>query len=156
MSVCASTTRFAIPLQALLASMMAFPATDAFAVRSACAATCESLATLALPHTTIVLAKSQPAGTFTTAKPIDLPGPPLDNLPAFCRVAGEIKPTKDSDIKFEVWMPVSGWNGKFMGMGNGGWSGEIWYPSMGVALRRGYATASTDTGHEGSAIDASF
>ena len=55
----------------------------------------------------------------------------MDNLPAFCRVAGEIKPTKDSDIKFEVWRPASGWNGKFMGVGNGGWSGEIWYPRMG-------------------------
>jgi feruloyl esterase len=80
----------------------------------------------------------------------------LDNLPVFCRVVGEVKPTKDSDIKFEVWMPTSDWNGKFMGVGNGGWSGEIWYPFMGVALRRGYATASTDTGHEGSGEDASF
>jgi len=120
------------------------------------AATCESLATLALPDTTITLAKLEPAGTFTPPKPTNLPGPPLNNLPAFCRVAGEIKPTKDSDIKFEVWMPAADWNGKFMGIGNGGWSGEIWYPFMGVALRRGYATASTDTGHEGSGGDASF
>jgi feruloyl esterase len=120
------------------------------------AATCESLAALTLPDTTITLAKSEPAGTFTPSKPFPLPAPPLDNLPAFCRVGGEIKPTKDSDIKFEVWMPVADWNGKFMGIGNGGWSGEIWYPFMGVALRRGYATASTDTGHEGSGGDASF
>jgi tannase/feruloyl esterase len=120
------------------------------------AATCESLAALALPDTTITLAKSEPAGTFTPSKPFPLPAPPLDNLPAFCRVAGEIKPTEDSDIKFEVWMPAANWNGKFMGIGNGGWSGEIWYPFMGVALRRGYATASTDTGHEGDGGDASF
>jgi feruloyl esterase len=80
----------------------------------------------------------------------------LDNLAVFCRVAGEIKPTKDSGIKFEVWMPASGWNGKFMGIGNGGWSGAISYPFMGVALRRAYATASTDTGHEGNIADASF
>lgn len=120
------------------------------------AAACESLAALTLPDTTITLAKSEPAGTFTPSKPFPLPAPPLDNLPAFCRVAGEIKPTKDSDIKFEVWMPAADWNGKFMGIGNGGWSGEIWYPFMGVALRRGYATASTDTGHEGNGGDASF
>ncbi len=120
------------------------------------AATCESLAALTLPDTTITLAKSEPAGTFTLSKPFPLPAPPLDNLPAFCRVAGEIKPTKDSDIKFEVWMPAADWNGKFMGVGNGGWSGEIWYPEMGEALRRGYASASTDTGHEGSMGDASF
>ncbi|OLE87446.1 MAG: hypothetical protein AUG07_00880 [Acidobacteria bacterium 13_1_20CM_2_60_10] len=127
-----------------------------FLAPSAGAATCESLAALTLPDTTITVAKSEPAGTFTLPKPFSMPGPPLDNLPAFCRVAGEIKPTKDSDIKFEVWMPATDWNGKFMGEGNGGWSGEIWYPFMGVALRRGYATASTDTGHEGSAGDASF
>jgi len=136
-----------IPLRALLVSLMVLSAACLFAVRSAGAATCESLAALALPDTTIVLAKSQPVGTFTPPKPVDAPGPPLDDLPAFCRVAGEIKPTKDSDIKFEVWIPASDWNGKFMGIGNGGWSGEIWYPFMGVALRRGYATASTDTGH---------
>ena len=156
MSVGASVKRLVIPLRALVASLTLFSAACAFAGRSASAATCESLATLALPDTTIALAKSEPAGTFTPPKPFALPGPPLDNLPAFCRVAGEIKPTKDSDIKFEVWMPASGWNGKFMGIGNGGWSGEIWYPFMGMALRRGYATASTDTGHEGSAVDASF
>jgi feruloyl esterase len=143
-----------MPLRVLLASMMAFSAADAIAVRSASAARCESLITLALPDTTIVLAK-QAAGTFTSPKPIEFSWA-LDNLPAFCRVAGEIKPTKDSDIKFEVWMPVLGWNGKFMGMGNGGWSGEIWYPDMGDALRRAYATASTDTGHESGEIDASF
>ncbi|PYT91874.1 MAG: tannase/feruloyl esterase family alpha/beta hydrolase, partial [Acidobacteria bacterium] len=80
----------------------------------------------------------------------------MGNLRAFCRVTGEIKPTKDSNIKFEVWMPASGWNHKFMGIGNGGWSGEIWYIDMSDALQRGYATASTDTGHEGSAGDASF
>jgi feruloyl esterase len=156
MSACASARSLATPLRVLVASFMVFSVASAFGVRSASAATCESLATLALPDTTITLAKSEPAGTFTPAKPVHLPGPPLDNLPAFCRVAGEIKPTKDSDIKFEVWMPVSGWNGKFMSLGNGGWSGEIWYPFMGVALRRGYAAASTDTGHEGSGVDASF
>jgi hypothetical protein len=52
----------------------------------------------------------------------------LKNLPAFCRVAGEIKPTKDFNIKFEVWMPLSGWNSKFIGLGNGNWAGVISYP----------------------------
>ena len=156
MSVCASAKSLANALRVLFAALMVFSAAFAFGVRSARAATCESLATLALPDTTITLAKPEPAGTFTPPKPFSMPAPPLDNLPAFCRVAGEIKPTKDSEIEFEVWMPASGWNGKSMGIGNGGWSGEIWYPFMGVALRSGYSTASTDTGHEGSVFDASF
>jgi len=119
------------------------------------AATCESLANLRLSDTTITLAQTETAETFKPGM-IEAPGPPLTNLPPFCRVAAEIRPTPDSKIKFEVWMPASGWNGKFMGVGNGGWSGEIWYPFMGVALRRNYATASTDTGHEGSSTNADF
>jgi feruloyl esterase len=64
-------------------------------------------------------------------------------------VAATIKPTSDSDIKVEVWLPTSGWNGKFQAVGNGGWAGVISYRELGDALRRGYATASTDTGHVG-------
>ena len=119
------------------------------------AATCESLSHLVLPETTITLAKSETAETYKPGV-IEAPGPPLTNLPPFCRVAAEIRPTPDSRIRFEVWMPATGWNGKFMGVGNGGWSGEIWYPFMGAALRDNYATASTDTGHQGSFKDASF
>jgi feruloyl esterase len=119
------------------------------------AVTCESLTLVKLPDTTITLAKSETAETYKPGK-IEAQGPQLTELPAFCRVAAEIRPTPDSKIKFEIWMPASGWNGRFMGVGNGGWSGEIWYPFMGTALRDHYATASTDTGHEGSFRDASF
>jgi feruloyl esterase len=61
-----------------------------------------------------------------------------------------LKPTSDSDIKIEVWLPANNWNGKFQAVGNGGWAGVISYRDMSEALRRGYATASTDTGHVGS------
>src|SRR5262249_39110850 len=58
--------------------------------------------------------------------------------------------TSDSEIKFEVWIPpADAWNGKFEGVGNGGYSGSIGYAAMADALRRGYAVASTDTGHTG-------
>jgi feruloyl esterase len=62
-------------------------------------------------------------------------------------------PTSDSDIHFEVWMPASGWNGKFKGNGNGGFAGSIEYSEMAPDLVRGYATSSTDTG---STADGSF
>lgn len=145
----------AIPWRVLVGAPLIFLAAASFGSRSLNAATCESLAALALPETTITVAKAEPAGTFTPTQ-LHLPGHPLENLPAFCRVAGEIKPTKDSDIKFELWMPASGWNGKFMGTGNGGWAGEIWYDEIADALRRGYAAANTDTGHEGNGGNASF
>ena len=71
-------------------------------------------------------------------------------LPAFCRVEATARPTSDSEIKFEIWIPpVEAWNGKFQGVGNGGYQGSISYAAMATALRRGYATASTDTGHSG-------
>jgi feruloyl esterase len=46
-----------------------------------------------------------------------------------------------------VWLPITGWNGKFQGVGNGANAGSISYDAMATALRRGYAVASTDTGH---------
>jgi feruloyl esterase len=117
--------------------------------------TCESLGKLKLPNTTITLAKVETQETLGKL-PDENPGPPLKHLPAFCRVAGTISPVADSSIGFEVWMPVAGWNHRFMAVGNGGFSGEMWYRFMGTALRNGYATASTDTGHKGSSSDASF
>jgi hypothetical protein len=123
----------------------------AFLVLPAYAGTCENLAGAALPNTIITIAQSVPAGAFSPPY-----GGPITNVPAFCRVAGAIEPTSDSYIRFEVWMPASGWNGKFLGVGNGGFAGSIGFGSMGVNVRRGYATAGTDTGHEGDAQDASW
>ena len=77
-------------------------------------------------------------------------------LPAFCRVTATASPTPDSAIKFEVWLPAQGWNGKFVAVGNGGFGGIIFYFAMAEPLRRGYAVAGTDTGHEGGQADASF
>ncbi len=97
----------------------------------AIAASCESLASLSLPGTTITKVET------------------VSGNPAYCRVAATLKPSSDSDIKIEVWMPVSGWNGKYQAVGNGGWSGSIATRAMEQALKEGYATSSTDTGHEG-------
>src|SRR5271157_3861477 len=113
---------------------------------------CDSLAQLALPNTKITLAQSVPAGAFTPPPaPNPMPGMQASykDLPAFCRVVAEVSPTADSAIKLEVWMPASGWNGKYQGQGNGGFAGMIAYPSLGAAIKRGYAAAGTDTGHTG-------
>ena len=111
----------------------------------AAAAVCESLSSAAWPTVAVTLAQAVPAGDFT------LPGTAqrFSNLPAFCRVAATLKPSADSDIKIEVWMPVANWNGKFQGVGNGGWAGTIAYAALAAGLAAGYATASTDTGHVG-------
>jgi feruloyl esterase len=77
----------------------------------------------------------------------------MRDLPAFCRVAATLMPSADSDIKIEVWMPASAWNGKLQAVGNAGWSGAINYGGMANAVRRGYASASTDTGHNGGSAE---
>src|SRR6185436_15234510 len=106
---------------------------------------CANLAALTIPNITIKSSNAIPAGPFaptSAATPM--------TLPAFCRVEATARPTSDSDIKFEVWIPpAEAWNGKFQGVGNGGYSGAIGYAAMATALRRGYAVASTDTGHVG-------
>jgi hypothetical protein len=126
-------------VRAPLAILCLFYAGGAYAAPESC----EGLAQLRLPDTSITTA-AYTSGTFT---------PPagtaaLSGLPAFCRVAGVIRPTSDSHIEFEVWMPVSSWNGKFYGLGNGGFSGAIPYDQLAQAVARGYAVAATDTGHK--------
>lgn len=114
-------------------------------------AMCETLAaSLNLGDSTVDSATLVTSGRF---RPPD--GQPAQSeLPEFCRVELTIAPTSDSDIKTEVWLPLAGWNGKYLAVGNGAWAGSIQYRALADGVRRGYATASTDTGHTGS--DASF
>jgi len=111
----------------------------------ALAASCESLAGRVFDKGTIESAQVVPAGRFA-APSVRADAPAVSvPVPAFCRVIGRVQPT----IKFEVWLPVDQWNGKFQGVGGGGFAGTISYAELGAALREGYATASTDTGHSG-------
>jgi feruloyl esterase len=120
------------------------------------AATCDSLAALKLPGTTITSAKTVAAGAFTL--PAGPPPPALASsfkkLPDFCRVEGVLQPSSDSHIEFEVWLPAFGWNGKIQGAGNGGFAGSINYAGLTASVLGGYASSSTDTGHKGDATDA--
>jgi Tannase and feruloyl esterase len=127
---------------------------------TAAAPSCESLAQLTLSGAKISSATPVAAGAFTPPEG-PTPNMPLEAgltkaLPAFCRILAQAVPSADSSIQIEVWMPLSGWNGKFQAAGNGGFAGEIDYRQMGVALRDNYATAGTDTGHSGSPVDASW
>jgi feruloyl esterase len=134
-------------LAAMLCAPILFVCLSASASASS---TCESLSSLHLKDATVTLAQVVPAGQFKAAgQRQGRGGNPYANLPEFCRVAATLSPTSDSDIKVEVWLPAAGWNGKFQAVGNGGWAGVISYPAMADAVRAGYASASTDTGHEG-------
>jgi feruloyl esterase len=109
---------------------------------------CSNLSALALPNTTIVSAVSVPEGKIPLP-PIFGNAPPLV-APARCEVQAIARPTKDSEIRLQVWLPVAGWNGKYLQVGNGGWAGTIDLTAMVDPLRRGYAVAATDNGHQSS------
>ncbi len=107
---------------------------------------CENLSSLALDHASITGVASVAAGNYKpSGQP---PNAPALTVPAFCRVAATLKPTSDSNIEVEYWLPKN-WNGKYQAVGNGGWAGNISFPAMAAALNEGYATSSTDTGHKG-------
>jgi feruloyl esterase len=118
----------------------------AFAQSASGPSSCERLADLNLPDTRITFAESiapspdwrLPDSLFTRFPGF---GPPAVQVP-FCRVAAVI----ETEINVEVWLPHN-WNDRFQGVGNGGLSGALNYPSMAGAVANGYATASTDTGH---------
>ena len=112
----------------------------------AATAICAELSSLMLADTTITLAEDVATGAFS------LPEGGADafqDLPAFCRVAVTLTPSAESNIKVEVWLPTEGWNGNYQPAGNGGWAGSINFGQMSNILADGYATSSTDTGHEG-------
>ena len=119
------------------------------------ATSCESLASLALPHATITAARAVDAGAF--APPVPAGGRPLSAtaarmygaLPAFCRVTATLTPSSDSDIEIEVWMPTTDWSGKLQAVGNGAFTGSIAYRRLATALGRGYAAGRNFTLSDG-------
>src|SRR6266849_1468518 len=120
---------------------------------------CERLTAAKIPNTTITLAQTVAAGTFN-GPPAPFSGTDLSplyrSLPAFCRVVAEARPTSDSDIKLEVWLPVSRWNGELQGIGNGGFAGLIDDMQLAMSVKAGYTATATDTGHTGSPTDAGW
>jgi feruloyl esterase len=106
---------------------------------------CDALKALSIPTVTITAAEFIPAGAQAPAGR----GGQGATLPAHCKVAAILKPSSDSQIGMELWLPAENWNGKFLAVGNGAWAGNIETNALAEGLRRGYATASNDTGHKG-------
>jgi feruloyl esterase len=119
------------------------------AERAAAAAACDSLGTFALSGGKITSAALVAPAAFTPPGQTGPGNPAFKSLGEFCRITASLAPTSDSDIRIEVWLPATGWNGKLQSVGNGGWAGVIPYPALAAALAAGYATAATDTGHVG-------
>lgn len=80
--------------------------------------TCESLTSVSLPNTTIESAVTEPSA---------------NNRPAFCRItAVTTHPPAGDHVRIFIGLPLTGWNGRFEGVGGGGfraaapmaWSGR--------------------------------
>src|SRR5437762_7310013 len=134
----------------LIAAAVLFGSHAAYAQQA-----CENLTTLKLSYTQVTSATSM----LEAATPARVaPGAPPTSpgvVPAHCEVRGVIRPSRDSEIKFALWLPATSvWNAKYRQEGNGGWAGAINTAAFAEPLRRGYAVAGTDDGHEGFVDDA--
>ena len=125
------------------------------------ATSCESLQSMSTPQVAITVesvaagpatapgappAAARAGGPAPAGRAGGAGAPPL---PAYCRVKMVLKPTADSKINAELWLPTQTWNGRFMAVGNGGFGGSIQgFGERQTALRLGYATAGDDTGHD--------
>lgn len=128
--------------RSLLLTAAALFALHARAALADPAANCARLAHLKLADTRIQTSVVEgpgfkPPGTRPAAAAL------FSHLPPFCRVTGVIRPA----VRFEVWLPLVGWNGRFQGTGNGGYNGAIVYTELAAGLMKRYATANTDMGH---------
>ena len=110
---------------------------------------CKDLVSFSLPGVTIDAAELVAAGAFVPPGESAGNAQMYQSLPEFCRVELSLTPTSDSDIKMELWLPAENWNGKYLGVGNGAFTGNIRHSALGMPLTRGYAASSTDTGHLG-------
>jgi tannase/feruloyl esterase len=136
-------------IAALIAIVVATAARPAGAAPIACG----SMGQVALANGSVLSAETVPAGAFTPPNTNNLAAAAFQSLPAFCRVTLKLTPSADSDIRAEVWLPLSGWNHKIQTAGNGGLGGAIPYPALAAAVKAGYAAAGTDTGHVGGNAD---
>src|ERR1700732_1117458 len=125
----------------LVGAIMGLFAAVAIASSPAMATPCTNLQSLQLQHTTINSATDNTSGTFVAPGSAAITG-----LPAFCRVTATLTPSSDSSIKIELWLPESGWNGRFLGTGGGGFQGIISYNELALGIQGGFAATNSDLG----------
>jgi hypothetical protein len=138
----------------IAALLFVLATSSAYAARQPCAA----LMKFSAPghHVVVKQAREVPASGLDTPQA----------QPAHCRVDGVIdaytgRDGKSYGLGFAVALPAN-WNGRFLFQGGGGLNGAVQPPVGGAyagersALARGFAVASTDSGHQGTGFDASF
>ncbi|HEX9130105.1 MAG TPA: hypothetical protein VF850_13175, partial [Gemmatimonadaceae bacterium] len=95
------------------------------------AQSCPALRSLQLEHTTVISTQLVDSGKFVPPMMVRRASPEFftafNTLPAFCRIRAVARPSSDSEISIEVWLPVTGWNRRYLGVGNGSFGGSINY-----------------------------
>jgi tannase/feruloyl esterase len=116
----------------------------AIASTPAMATPCTNLQSLRLQDTTITSAADNTTGVFII--PGSNPPTTITGLPPFCRVTAALTPNSDSNIRIEVWLPETTWNGRFLGTGGGGFQGVITYSELASGIQHGFAATNSDLG----------
>jgi feruloyl esterase len=116
--------------------------------QAAAQTSCQSMAGAVVPNTQITTAQTVNAGPFT---PPDGTAPVTLTV-SVCRIVAVVSTQPGEQVGIEVWLPLAGWNGRFQGLGSGGFGGSIDYPSLALSSGGEYAAANTDTGHTGGTI----
>ena len=104
---------------------------------------CQGLESLSLPNVEITVSEIVDKGQFDEVRGN------FGSLPEFCRVVATMTPSADSDIEMELWLPTRNWNGKYVAVGNGAFTGNVRHGALVLPLSRGFAASSTDTGYLG-------
>jgi len=74
-----------------------------------------------------------------------------DQMPAYCEVTATLHPAEGSNIGVVYRLPAT-WNGKILGLGGGGWAGNVTLMAAAEGLNKGYATLQTDGGNAGTNV----
>src|SRR5262249_1183384 len=80
-----------------------------------------------------------------------VPGAGVSTTVTFCRAQGVARPSQDSEIKFEVWLPVTAaaWTGRMKVNGTGGYAGATPYARLAQDVTDGFVSAGSNMGHDG-------
>jgi feruloyl esterase len=107
------------------------------------ALSCAQLTSVTPEAATITSAAVTPAGA--------VPGAGVSTSVTFCRAQGVARPSQDSEIKFEVWLPATAaaWSGRMKVNGTGGYAGATPYPRLAQDVGDGFVTAGSNMGHDG-------
>ena len=87
--------------------------------------------------------------TVSSARRVDANA--AKGTPSFCEVTAVVSPAKGSSIGVVFRLP-DGWNGKMLGLGGGGWAGNVRIEAAEPGLAKGYATMQTDGGHASESV----